>query len=133
MTGCRSSRNIVCEIAVCLQFRQTIDTNILQSLLFSIIKQISTEQLCHLMPSLFIHSRLTHPLILFKTQGSTFAGGSSRSSSKSATIEMYVGNSSCYNESMSAGETLSSLSDKSEHFFTQEHHGMHHLEVRSCK
>ena len=39
-------------------------------------------------------------------------GGSSRASSKSATIEMYVGSNS-YNETLS-GETLSSLSE-SEH------------------
>ena len=46
------------------------------------------------------------------------SGGSSRASSKSATIEMYVGSNS-YNETLS-GETLESLSDKSDTFFTSE-------------
>ena len=53
------------------------------------------------------------------------SGRSSRASSKSATIEMYVGSNS-YNETLS-GETLGSLSDKSDTFFTSEHR--HNLKV----
>lgn len=49
-------------------------------------------------------------------------GGSSRGSSKSATIEMYVGSS--YNETIS-GETLSSLSEKSDTYFTSDLENRH--------
>ena len=62
-------------------------------------------------------------------------GSGSRSSSKSATIEMYVGTggsgpgSYSLGDAMSgAGETLSSLSEKSDSYFTSEHH-RHDLEV----
>ena len=41
-----------------------------------------------------------------------FLGGSSTASTKSATIEMYVGSSTGYNDTMS-GETMSSISEKS--------------------
>ena len=41
-----------------------------------------------------------------------FPGGSSTASTKSATIEMYVGSSTGYNDTMS-GETMSSISEKS--------------------
>ena len=41
-----------------------------------------------------------------------FSGGSSTASTKSATIEMYVGSSTGYNDTMS-GETMSSISEKS--------------------
>ena len=44
-------------------------------------------------------------------------GGSSQGSSKSATIEMYVGSS--YNQTIS-GDTLSSLSEKSDNYFTSD-------------
>ncbi len=52
-------------------------------------------------------------------------GGSSSTSSKSATIEMFVGSS--YNETLSGdlGDTLSQVSDKSSNYFTSdmEHRG----------
>lgn len=51
-------------------------------------------------------------------------GGSSTASTKSATIEMYVGSS--YNDTMS-GETLSSISEKSGSYISSgEHDGHHH-------
>merc|ERR1719221_114762 len=53
------------------------------------------------------------------TKDDVSMGRSSRASSKSATIEMYVGSNS-YNETLS-GETLGSLSDKSDTFYTEEH------------
>jgi len=52
----------------------------------------------------------------FQQSGNIFCSGSA-SSSKSATIEMYVGSS--YNETLS-GETLSSMSEKSDSYFTTE-------------
>ena len=65
-------------------------------------------------------------------------GSGSRSSSKSATIEMYVGTGgsgpgsySLGDTAMSGtGDTLSSLSEKSDSYFTSEHH-RHDLEVRN--
>ena len=50
------------------------------------------------------------------------AGGSSSGSTKSATIEMYVGSS--YNETIS-GETLSSISEKSGSYISNEHEALH--------
>ena len=52
-----------------------------------------------------------------------FSGGSSTASTKSATIEMYVGSSTGYNDTMS-GETMSSISEKSGSYISEEHH--HH-------
>jgi len=51
------------------------------------------------------------------TKDNLSLGGSSRSTSKSATIEMYVGSS--YNDTIS-GDTLSSLSEKSDSYFTSD-------------
>ena len=73
-------------------------------------------------------------LILFKKI--QFIGGSSTASTKSATIEMYVGSSTGYNDTMS-GETMSSISEKSgsyisdggaghDHQHQQHHHHTHH-------
>ena len=50
-----------------------------------------------------------------------FSGGSSTASTKSATIEMYVGSSTGYNDTMS-GETMSSISEKSGSYISEEHH-----------
>ena len=52
-----------------------------------------------------------------------FSGGSSTASTKSATIEMDVGSSTGYNDTMS-GETMSSISEKSGSYISEEHH--HH-------
>ena len=62
-------------------------------------------------------------------------GGSSTASTKSATIEMYVGSSTGYNDTMS-GETMSSISEKSGSYISdggaghdhqhQHHHHTHH-------
>ena len=53
-------------------------------------------------------------------------GGSSSASSKSATIEMFVGSS--YNETM--GDTLSDVSDRSSNYFTSDlEHRNHHIQV----
>ena len=65
-----------------------------------------------------------------------FIGGSSTASTKSATIEMYVGSSTGYNDTMS-GETMSSISEKSgsyisdggaghDHQHQHHHHSTHH-------
>ena len=56
-----------------------------------------------------------------------FSGGSSTASTKSATIEMYVGSSTGYNDTMS-GETMSSISEKSGSYISEEHHH-HHVSV----
>merc|ERR1719192_555026 len=58
----------------------------------------------------FVHNRRAGPGMDTLSEGSA-------SSSKSATIEMYVGSS--YNETLS-GETLSSMSEKSDSYFTTE-------------
>ena len=57
-------------------------------------------------------------------------GGSSTASTKSATIEMYVGSSTGYNDTMS-GETMSSISEKSGSYISEagnahDHHQHHH-------
>ena len=57
-----------------------------------------------------------------------FSGGSSTASTKSATIEMYVGSSTGYNDTMS-GETMSSISEKSGSYISEEHHHGHHVSV----
>ena len=55
-----------------------------------------------------------------------FSGGSSTASTKSATIEMYVGSSTGYNDTMS-GETMSSISEKSGSYISdRDHHDHHH-------
>ena len=54
----------------------------------------------------------THLVSILKVLSVIFSGGSSTASTKSATIEMYVGSSTGYNDTMS-GETMSSISEKS--------------------
>jgi len=56
------------------------------------------------------------------TKDNLSLGGSSQGSSKSATIEMYVGSS--YNQTIS-GDTLSSLSEKSDTYFTSDLENCH--------
>lgn len=58
------------------------------------------------MTNQLVHKNLAHSLAL------SITGGSSSGSTKSATIEMYVGSSYGGNDTIS-GETLSSLSEKS--------------------
>ncbi len=57
------------------------------------------------------------------------SGGSSNGSTKSATIEMYVGSSSYGGNDTMSGETLSSISEKSGSYLSNgnhPHHGHHH-------
>jgi len=73
--------------------------------------------------SCFIHKKRVKPQGIAELNvASSEAGGSSSGSTKSATIEMYVGSS--YNETIS-GETLSSISEKSGSYMSNEHEALH--------
>ena len=61
-------------------------------------------------------------LLIFKK---SYLGGSSTASTKSATIEMYVGSSTGYNDTMS-GETMSSISEKSGSYISDGGHDHQH-------
>ena len=120
------SQYLICKNAaqVCISYKK-----FLHNFLFYFINFIALLVFAKLHPVNLLNCLLTllHKIVKFFI---FVAGSSSGASSKSATIEMYVGSTS-YNENMSgAAETLSSFSEKSDTYFTADHH-RHDLEVSS--